>query len=213
MKINPGCTRRTLHTNHGRHSDSKASFWLLLVLLLFAGFAPSRAHAQDTSPQLQVFGGYSYLRYDTQTLGFTAVSGLNGWNGSVAWNLTKEFGVKAELTGQYGAHLNFRDLALGPQFLYPRGNKLFFAHALIGRARTFVNLGSLAADTGNAVILGGGFDYQIRNRFSIRVIQADYVHTSLLQESQNNIRLSTGLVFHMGSIHRRRHAPPNTQTP
>src|SRR5579885_3091336 len=113
MKINPGGTLRTLHTNRSRHSESRSIFWLLGVLLVLGGLAPSRSLAQDVSPRLQVFGGYSYLRYDTPTLGFTSYSGLNGWNGSVAWNLTKEFGVKAELSGQYGAHLNLRDLALG----------------------------------------------------------------------------------------------------
>ena len=83
------------------------------------------AGAQDM-PRVQVFGGYSYTRFDSPSFGFANPSGLNGYNFSPAFNLIRGFGVVAELSGQYGSNLNFRDIAVGPQFLYPKGKATIF---------------------------------------------------------------------------------------
>ena len=111
-----------------------------LLLLLVLGTAWPAA-AQDT-PRVQVFGGYSYTRFDSPSFGFSNPSGLNGYNFSPAFNLIRGFGVVAELSGQYGSNLNLRDIAVGPQFLYPKGKALFFGHALIGSARSLVRVGN-----------------------------------------------------------------------
>lgn len=179
---------------------------LVLLLAVFAPL-PSRAQ-QQTVPRLQLFGGYSYLRFNSQTFGFANASGLNGWNVAASGNLFYNFGVVAELSGQYGAHFNLRDLAIGPQFLFPHGKYIFFGHALFGKARTLVRQGTGAEDTQRAYEFGGGIDRKFLSRFDIRIIQADYLHTSLLQQSQNNIRLSTGIVFHWGTIREKGHRPP-----
>ncbi len=53
--------------------------------------------------------------------------------------------------------------------------------------------------------LGGGLDYNLSRRLSVRVLQADYLQTHFkefdslgptLKGTQNNVRLFTGLVFH-----------------
>ena len=177
-----------------------------LLLLLILGTAWPAA-AQDT-PRVQVFGGYSYTRFDSPSFGFSSPSGLNGYNFSPAFNLIHGFGVAAEVSGQYGSNLNLRDIAAGPQFLYPRGKALFFAHALIGSARSLVRVGNNEEDTARAVALGGGMDFDITSRFAVRVFQLDYLHTSLFSQTQNNLRFSTGLVYHWGAIKKGHHAPP-----
>src|SRR5271165_1627727 len=88
---------------------------LLLLLLTIGTARPSTA--QDI-PRVQAFGGYSYTRFDTPSFGFSSPSGLNGYTFSPAYNIIRGFGVVAELSGQYGSHLNLRDLTVGPQFLY-----------------------------------------------------------------------------------------------
>src|SRR5579863_8453241 len=80
-----------------RHSFSG---WILLlgffVLLHGISFAQN-----EESPRVQAFGGYSYTRFDSATFGFPGGSNLNGWNVSVAGNLTRNIGGVAELSGQY----------------------------------------------------------------------------------------------------------------
>jgi hypothetical protein len=181
----------------------------LIVLLAVCGSTP--AAAQDM-PRIQVFGGYSYTRFDSKSFGFTNNTNLNGYTFSPAYNLLYGFGVVAELSGQYGSKLNLRDLAVGPQFIYPRGNSRFFAHLLVGDARTLVQIANTEGDTARAVIVGGGMDHDISQRFAIRLFQVDYVHSSLFSDTQNNLRFSTGLVYHWGRIRQKGHRAP-TQNP
>ena len=181
---------------------------ILAVLLLLAACLSAPALAQEDEPRVQVFGGYSYTRFDSPSFGFSSASGLNGYNFAPAYNLMRGFGVKAELSGQYGSKLNLRDLMAGPQFLYPRGNKLFFAHVLVGRARSFATVGAGEGDTVTAAALGGGMDLGLTPRFAWRVFQIDYLHTTLFQEKQNNLRFSTGIVYRWHTLKQKGHRAP-----
>ncbi len=178
---------------------------ILFIMPILCGSLP--AGAQDT-PRVQVFGGYSYTWFDSPSFGFSSRSNLNGYNFSPAFNVIPGFGVVAELSGQYNSKLNFRDLTAGPQFLYPRGNKLFFGHLLIGEGRSFVNVALGEGDTSRAVVLGGGMDLGLTPRFAWRVFQADYIHTALFQDTQNNLRFSTGLVYRWHTLKQSGHKAP-----
>ncbi len=182
-----------------------------IVLLIFFTCGNLPARAQDT-PRVQVFGGYSYTRFDSPSFGFTNTTGLNGYTFAPAYNLLRGFGVTAELSGQYGSKLNFRDIAVGPQFLYPRGKAMFFGRFLVGDARTLVQVANTEGDTARAVVLGGGMDLDISSRFALRVFQVDYIHSTLFKDTQNNLRFSTGLVYHWGTIKQKGHRAP-TQNP
>jgi hypothetical protein len=195
---------------HPEYHVQRVKFLRMAALLLFLGltiWAGRPALAQST-PRVQVFGGYSYVRFDSPSFGFSNPSGLNGWNFSPAFNLIGGFGVAAELSQQYGEKLNLRDLAVGPQFLYPKGKTIFFAHALIGDARSLVRVGNGQRDTARAVALGGGMDLDFSSRFAWRLLQVDYLRTTLFQDKQNNLRFSTGLVYHWGSIKQKKHRAP-----
>jgi hypothetical protein len=170
----------------------------VFLLLLTIGFAGSSV-AQEM-PRVQVFGGYSYTRYDTPSFGFADTTGLNGYTFAPAYNLIRGFGVMAELSGQYKTGANLRDIAVGPQFLYARGNMLFSAHVLFGEARSLVQVGGPQEDSSRVVTGGGGMDYNISSRFAVRAFQVDYVHTNLFNTTQGNLRFSTGLVYRWGTI-------------
>ena len=55
-------------------------------------------------------------------------------------------------------------------------------------------------------------DREISRRFALRLFQVDYVHTSLFKDTQNNFRVSTGLVYRWGTIKQKGHRAP-TQNP
>ena len=177
----------------------------LFFLLLIVGSLPSAA--QDV-PRIEVFGGYSYLRFDSRSFGFASSSNLNGYNLAPAFNIFHGFGVVGELSGQYGSHLNLRDVAVGPQILYPRNNLIFFAHVMYGDARTHVSVGNGPGDTARVIVAGAGADLHYSSRLSFRVLQVDYLRTSLFRGTQNNVRISTGLVYHWGAIQEKKHKVP-----
>jgi Outer membrane protein beta-barrel domain len=179
---------------------------LSLLLLVLVSAAPS-ASAQTVS-RVQVFGGYSYTRFESRTLGFADNSDLSGWNASVAFNVLPYLGGVGEISGQYGSHINFRDVAFGPQILYPRWNLLFFGHALFGKGRSFDDIGFGQGDTQRAYMFGGGVDMDVPHHqsFAIRV-QGDYIHSNLFNANQQNVRISVGLVYHWHPFSRRHRAP------
>jgi hypothetical protein len=43
--------------------------------------------------------------------------------------------------------------------------------------------------------IGGGMDYEIKQGMSWRIIQGDYLLTRFFSQTQNNGRLSTGVIF------------------
>jgi hypothetical protein len=53
--------------------------------------------------------------------------------------------------------------------------------------------------------VGGGMDLDLSPRFAVRVFQVDYLHTTLFNDKQNNLRFSTGLVYRWGSIKKSKH--------
>jgi hypothetical protein len=199
MKVLPAVAPPLVHLKHHVLLERIPGMAAAVVLLLLT-IATARPLAAQEMPRVQVFGGYSYTRYDTQSFGFSNSTGLNGYTFSPAYNIIRGFGVVAELSGQYKTNLNLRDLAVGPQFVYPRGNMMFFGHLLIGDARSLVQAGGPQEDTSRVVAVGGGLDYAISPRFAVRAFQVDYLHTTLFSSTQKNFRFSTGLVYRWGSI-------------
>ena len=67
-----------------------------------------------------------------------------------------------------------------------------FAEALFGASH--VSGGIEGSDTSFATAVGGGLDYKIIKPVAWR-FQGDYVQTRLFGATQNNVRISTGIVF------------------
>lgn len=89
--------------------------------------------------------------------------------------------------------------------LRPRWNP--FGQVLIGVANasgTLVEGNTPAANDSPlnfASVVGGGLDYRLHGRWSLRLIDADYLLTRSsngVNDHQNNLRLGAGIVFHFG---------------
>lgn len=181
----------------------------LLILAVLALALPVVARAQD-APKAELYGGYSYLRADDDAGGVD----LHGWNASFAANINKWFGLAADFSGHYGdvtllpglkADLSAHIFTVGPRFSY-RGNERVtpFGHVLVGAARSDSSFLSRtgkvkSSDSTFALVIGGGLDVNINKHAAFRLFQADYVLTRFDDDTQNNFRISTGLVLKFGS--------------
>ena len=178
---------------------------LAFAVSAFCLFFCPQGSAQSTSklPAIDVFGGYSYLRFDAKTLGFADQLNLNGANVSAALpDLYEGLGAVIDISGHYTGQMEEFNFMAGPQYTFEWKGMRLYGHGLFGKARgrlrqpgtTLVEPSSLS----RAVAFGGGLDIPFKGRFSLRVIQADYLITDEFGTSQHNVRISTGLIYRFG---------------
>lgn len=103
-----------------------------------------------------------------------------------------------------GVHFKTHTFLAGPQFSWRRERFTLFAHELFGAGHTGIDTDRtnflVPGSSSNAFALaaGGGIDINLNSRLAWRV-QPDYLRTTFFHSSQNNLRVSTGLVFKFGS--------------
>jgi opacity protein-like surface antigen len=189
------------------------------AMLLFAGIAA----AQDDSPKVEAFGGYSYLRTNDGGFGYN----FNGGSGSLAYNLTRVFGVVGDFGGYHwngsgdfaGENATVVTYLFGPKVAFRHGPITPFAQVLFGgahisasgpsgcgtdsrvRSEQSVGSGCSGSENGFAMTFGGGVDWNATSHIGVRLIQAEYLLTRFAgsgtngSDTENNARISAGVVF------------------
>ncbi len=160
---------------------------LLLVFgLCVVAVLPVRAQED----KVEVFGGYSYLRFRS-----SSSANLNGWEASAQYKFTDWLGGVADFDGHYGSPSGISTSTytylFGPQVSFP-ARVSPFGHLLLGGAH-FSSGGF--GNSSFSMAIGGGIDATVVHDIHWRVIQMDYLLTQFGGASQNNFRLSTGIVF------------------
>jgi hypothetical protein len=179
--------------------------FLISSLLLFAGLAGAQI------PSGNVFFGYSY--YNTNLSSIDRAN-TNGWEASFEHKIIPWVGIVADFDSHYGsqtfvptcavpagggacpsvnASITEQNFLFGPRVSFSAGRFRPFAEALFGGAHVNANNG-VGSDTSFATALGGGLDYKIIRPVAWR-FQGDYVQTRFFGTTQNNVRLSTGIVI------------------
>src|SRR5713101_7371674 len=173
----------------------------LLTLLAGASFAQL--------PSGNVFFGYSFLSAEANT---SSRANLNGWEGSVEGKLFPFLSLVGDFSGHYGTEQStqfqspggtgvsvdgkLHSLLFGPRVSVSVRGVRPFAHVLVGGAWITQSIGSNSVnDASFATAVGGGVDFKLAKVVGWR-IQGDLLHTQLFGDTQNNVRVSTGLVFH-----------------
>lgn len=187
---------------------------LLIVAGLCVGFlATSTAHAQ-----VEIFGGYSYLRPPVNVQSSIAITcpigppcvpgttethpNLNGWEAAGTFNAFKLLGVTADFSGNYGtvqgSPLHVQTYLFGPQLRLP-GPISPFVHVLVGGAHETEGATSTtisSSENAFATAFGGGIDIKTVPFISLRLIQIDDLITRFGSATQHQPRASAGIVIH-----------------
>jgi outer membrane immunogenic protein len=195
----------------------KITFFLLSVMAALPGAqlaANAQPAATPTQSRADLALDYTYIRSNAPP-GNCGCFNLNGGSATFGWRIkqshialvgdvsvaeagkisSNSYGLTLS-TFTFGARYQFR-LAHSP--LHPFGQILAgVAHgsgSLVDAQNPSVsNSGGTFA--GNA---GGGVDLSLTHRLSIRLVEADYLATTFNNgdnDHQNNLRLSSGVVFH-----------------
>lgn len=179
----------------------KKTGFVTLSLLLLATVASAQI------PSANVFFGYSYLNTDLSSN--VNRTSANGWEASVEGKILPFLGIVADFDAHYGSQSfvsvcsfggvcsvsgNFTEnnYLFGPRVSMSIGKLRPFAEVLVGAGHVNVNNG-FGSDTSFADAIGAGVDYKIIPRVAWR-LQGDYIGTRLLGATQNNARVSTGIV-------------------
>ena len=165
---------------------NRAFLAVAVVLLLAAG-----AFAQ--TPKFDLFAGYSYLHPDPNGL---EAGTAHGWEASLAYNWNSWLALKADFDGHYCCDQTMHNFLFGPQINFGHGKLAPYVQGLVGASHGTSTGGF--SDTVLGFALGGGVDYKARSSWSWRVVQVDLLGTRYGSETQKNVRVSTGLVFHWG---------------
>jgi len=187
--------------------------WKAIVILLASLVATSVLQAQD---KIELFGGYSFLRAPVQLEEFVPPAcpptcspvitnprtNMNGWEFSAAYRLFPTLSAVADFSGHYGSttgnDVRVQTYLFGPQIAFPARISPF-AHVLFGGAHEtfqsntccFVGMN----DSAFATAIGGGIDAKMAPFISWRIIQGDYLVTKFHGNTQNQVRVSTGIIL------------------
>jgi opacity protein-like surface antigen len=188
---------------------------IILGAMVTSGIA---AYAQEaTTPLIETGLDYTFTRVNPG--GNLTSYNSNGGSGFVEYNLNHVVGLVADLGANYIGNVNgfavdntaFTYL-FGPRFNWRRSRLTFYMQTLVGGER-FSNAydpGSPSPVLGTsentfAAAIGGGVDYRLTDHLAIKPIQVEYFMTQLpssfanVNEVQNNLRYSAGIVFRVGS--------------
>ncbi len=167
------------------------------------------AHAQDV-PKFDVFAGYSYVRENPATSGIDSFS-MNGGSASLGYNANHWLSAVADFGGYHtdnilgtGIDGTLSTYLFGPRLSYRHDSRITpFGQVLFGVAHIggHNGLAFSTSDNSFAMTIGGGVEFKVSHRFSIRPLQVDYLLTRFNElgtgaQNQNNLRVSTGVVFH-----------------
>jgi peptidoglycan-associated lipoprotein len=174
------------------------------------------AHASNKPLRAELELGYSYLRSNAPPGGCGCFN-LNGGNATFAWPVKPGgFALAGDVTTTHagaisttGESLTLSTFTAGGRYLPKLSHSSLqpFGQALIGLAHSSGTLVQgttpAAANAGAAFAanLGGGLDLRVNPRFSVRLIEADYLLTTFDNNSnnhQNNLRISAGVVLRFG---------------
>jgi len=171
---------------------------ILIFLFLTLLATVSLAQSQQQVSRYDVFTGFSYLRFDSQSIGFSDQSNLFGGELEGSFNITRKYAVTLGASGNFGNEIRLYNFLIGPQYNIRRANDTFFIRGLFGKDRDQVSAAGGFTSIGLTYGGGVGYDRHYGSRFDLRVVEIDYLNGHSYRATQKNVRVSTGLIFHFG---------------
>lgn len=161
--------------------------------------------------------GYSLLRSNAPPGGCGCFN-LNGGGAAFAWKVNPaQFALVADVTVAHagaisnsGESLTLSAFTAGMRYVPQIGHTRLqpYGQLLAGIAHSSGSLvegsnpGAANAGAAFAANIGGGLDLRANRRFSVRLVEANYLLTTFdngTNNHQNNLRLSAGIVVRFGS--------------
>ncbi len=168
----------------------------------------SLASAPKAYSQVELYGGYSHLSLNGAPSNMGSSS--NGWQGGAYLHLLGPWGVEADYSNHYGVNPSLQ--LGGNRYYVPRFTELYgprftlalprihpYVHALVGTvngtAQTFTGR---VSENALGMAFGGGLNVKATSHIWLRLVQVDYIRAQFTNNTQNDMRVSAGLIFRFG---------------
>jgi hypothetical protein len=201
-----------LHLLGDRIKEMGKLVHLALAAFLLVGIAS----AQTNIPAIDVFGGYSYIRFNQPLSTITPHENLtlNGYEFSGTVGLFHHLSAEADF-----AHHSINDCGgvstiscsnfsymFGPRYTFGdhSSKSTFFVHGLVGRdsATMLGSSDSTVSDTAVSLVAGFGLNYWFGRHVGFQLGPADVVYTNHLADdganAQTTFRVAAGFAFRFG---------------
>jgi opacity protein-like surface antigen len=158
---------------------------------------PQSASFNDEGYRWHLAVGYEYIHFDSNQ--FSA--NFSGLHTDLTYDLSAWFGLEGNVVSAWGGTIGGErtkyvlyaggaHIGVGPS----RKRVTPWAHVLVGGTHLNPQVAN-ESKNGFALQLGGGADWAYNSRVSLRA-EADYIHSKLYSNSQNNFQLGLGAVIH-----------------
>ncbi len=205
---------------YGNSSPSRPVWAALLSILSVLLISTSAIAQSESTPKWDLFVGYQWLHPGiTVPAPFGNASSPSqysvpdmsaGFGTALTYNLDSHWGGELDFGHNWGSSNYETTISGGPRFMVRTEYAHYFLHSLLSYNRLSVN-GLNTGQNGIGLILGGGMDLPITQKFSWRVFEADYVwdrhnyaddagpqFPDLRRPSAEGVRLRTGVVIAWG---------------
>jgi hypothetical protein len=183
-----------------------------IVGVFLASVAIASAQEGTTTPKYEVGLGYSWLHVNSANSDYQRTG--NGGSGYFEYNVNSIIGLVADFGGYANTRNGINDKALtylfGPRFNWRHSKLSPYAQFLFGGGYAWAGPNS-NSNTQNAFVTsaGGGLDYNLNKRISIKPVQVEYVmsqfssanlggSTKSFGDHQNDVRYTAGIVLKFG---------------
>jgi outer membrane immunogenic protein len=185
----------------------------LLVMLLASPWA---LHAQssllgggDTISRLELGGNYNYFHANAPP-GQCGCFGMNGGSATFLMNVTPKWSGVADIAYAHANNVNgtaqnitIINYLFGPRYTRRmRSRYVPYGQILFGGAKEDVNFQFTINRQSFALLGGGGVTTRLKRKFGLTIIEVDYVYTRIpnaKNDTQNNLRIATGVTYHFGA--------------
>jgi len=140
--------------------------------------------------------GFAVVRFRSPVF-FATAAGLNTW---VAYYTNEWFAVEGSITAAFAPqifdreHVKYLGYDIGPKIAWRQRKWEPWAHALFGGAHILPETG-LDGRNGYEMEAGGGIDYRVNPRFSVR-LETDWLRTGLMGQTENSAQAILGVIAH-----------------
>ena len=185
----------------------------LLVLLLASPWA---LHAQggmlsgtEDISRLEAGGNYNYFHANAPP-GQCGCFGMNGGSGTFLMNVTPKWSAVADIAYAHASNVNgtaqnitIINYLFGPRYTRRmRSRYVPYGQVLFGGAKEDVNFQFTINRQSFGLLGGGGVTTRLKRKFGLTLIEVDYVYTRIpnaTNNTQNNLRIVTGVTYHFGA--------------